>query len=79
MGIARDTDDVLYVASGISNSIVNFDTEGNYMGLLQYPDLTFPQGVVFDDKGHLFSISLNQNNIVEFDAAGIYVRTITEG
>lgn len=79
MGIARDTSDIFYVSGGSSHDIVKFDTDGNDLGELTHPDLTGPQGVAFDDRGHLFSSSFYQDGVVEFDANGNYVQTITEG
>jgi len=79
MGIARDNSDVLYVAGGGSNNIVMFDTGGNYLGELSHADLTGPQGVAFDGRGHLFATSLFQDDVVEFDANGSYSQTITQG
>ena len=70
---------MLYVAGGTSHNIVMFDTDGGYLGELTHPDLTGPQGLAFDDQGHLFSSSFFQNNIVQFAADGSYLRTITEG
>ena len=79
MGIARDADNTIYVAGGGSNNIVKFDTGGGLLGEITHPDLTGPQGVAFDDRGHLFSSSFYQHQVVEFDGDGNYVQTITDG
>lgn len=71
--------DTLYVAGGASNSIALYDNSGAYLGSLAHPDLTGPQGVAFDDRGHLYASSYYKNQIVEFDPAGSYVQTITGG
>ena len=59
--------------------IPRVDTDGNHLRSITHPDLTGPQGVAFDDRGHLFSASFYQDQIVEFDPGGNYVRTITDG
>ena len=79
MGIARNTNDELYVAGGGSSNIVKFDTLGNVIGTITHSDLTGPQGIAFDDRGHFFSSSFFQNKIVEFDENDNYVQTITDG
>jgi hypothetical protein len=79
MGLARRTNDVLYVAGGGSNNIVMFDTSGAFLGTLSHADLTGPQGIAFDDNGHFFSSSFYLNTVVEFDENNAYVRTITDG
>ena len=79
MGIARDDDDILYVAGGGSNNIVKFDTSGMFLGEIKHEDLSGPQGVAFDQNGHLFSSSYYKNQIVVFDANGDYVQTIAGG
>ena len=43
------------------------------------PDLTGPQGVAFDDRGHLFSSSFYLDQIVEFDTTWDYIYTIAGG
>ncbi len=62
-----------------SDDIVKFDTNGNVIGVLTHSDLAAPQGVAFDERGHLFSSSFSRNLVAEFDAEGHYVQTITEG
>jgi DNA-binding beta-propeller fold protein YncE len=80
MGLAfNPRGDTLYVAGGGSHNIVLYDKLGIFLGTLAHPDLTGPQGVAFDDRGHLFSTSFYKNQIVEFDRAGSYVQTITDG
>lgn len=79
MGIARDTEDVLYVAGGGSNNIVKFDTSRTYLGEIVHEYLAGPQGVAFDKNGHLFSSSYYRNHIVEFDIEGKYLWTIADG
>jgi len=79
MGIARAANDCLYVAGGNSHNIVKFTTAGAYLGQLTHPDLTGPQGIAIDERGHLFSSSYFLDRLVEFDSGGAYVRTITAG
>ena len=54
---------MLYLGLFCIFSIAKFDTNGIYMGSLVHPDLTGPQGIAFDDRGHLFSSSFYQNQI----------------
>ena len=61
------------------HNICRFDTSGNYLGQFSHPDLTGPQGIAFDERGHLFSSSFYQHKLVEFDASLNYVQTVTAG
>lgn len=80
MGVAqKEGTDVLYVSGGSSHNVVKFTTDGTFLGELTHPDLTGPQGVVFDDRGHLFSSSFYQDRIVEFDENDQHVQTLLTG
>lgn len=71
--------EVLYISAGNSNNICLFDTAGNFLGQITHPHLPVPQGLAFDDRGHLFASSFSFNTLVEFDASGAWVRTILAG
>ncbi len=79
MGIARTASDVLIVAGGGSSNLVRFATDGSFLGQITHPDLTGPQGIGIDERGHVFSSSYFQNKLVEFDPAGTWVQTISSG
>ena len=79
MSVTFDRSGTFWVSGGSSDNLVQFTTDGTFLGEITHPDLTGPQGIALDDRGHMFSTSFYQDVIVEFDASGAYVRTIATG
>ena len=77
-GIARDENDLLYVAGSGSHNIFSFQSDGTFVAEIEHTDLVGPHGLAFDEDGNLFAASLLDDSIVQFDAAGNWMQTLSD-
>ncbi len=75
-GLAVDSSGNLFVADSAHDVVDEFDSAGNYTGH-QIPDshITNPATIALDSSGNLYVTNFF-SNVVEFDAAGTFVRTL---
>ncbi len=79
IAIRGQAPELLFVSGGLSDNICVFTTGGTFLAQLVHPDLPQPQGLAFDERGHLFATSFSLDTLVEFDDGLNWVRTITAG
>jgi tripartite motif-containing protein 71 len=68
--------DILYVTTN-NNTIIKYDTSGNYLGLFADSNLNNPHGLVFDSAGNLYASNRNGNSISKFDSSGLFKGSIS--
>lgn len=82
-GANKDSPTDLFVVSAETDSILRYDAKtGEFLGTYIAPGLgglDSPGDLAFDANKHLFVTSINSNALLEYDAAGQFVRTVATG
>ncbi len=75
-GLAVDSSGNLFVADSAHDVVDEFDSAGNYTGhQIADSHITSPATIALDSSGNLYVTNFF-SNVVEFDAAGAFVRTL---
>jgi DNA-binding beta-propeller fold protein YncE len=72
MGLAVDSENVLYVANHVNSTIVQLKSSGFTIST----DLRYPRGLAIDSSGNIYTSNWVDHTISKFNSSGIFQMTI---